>query len=131
MQFSRRHLKMQEWQPFLKKIIPKFLPITALYLCYQFLVSYGKCMYSRLYSFLFKYKIRFKRQFLFRSNHSTIHALISLVDLIRKHLDNDYFVCGIFIDLQKAFDTVNHYILLAKLAHYGVVDWLIAGSVPF
>ena len=49
-----------------------------------------------------------------------IHALISLVDWIKKHLDNDYFVCGTFIDLQKAFNTVNHEILLAKLAHYGI-----------
>ena len=40
-----------------------------------------------------------------------MHALISLVDLIKKHLDNEYFACGIFIDLQKAFDTVDHDIL--------------------
>ena len=43
-----------------------------------------------------------------------------LVDLIKKHLDNDYFVCRIFIDLQKAFDTVNQDILSEKLAHYGI-----------
>ena len=71
---------------------------------------YGKCIYSRLYSFLTKYKILFKKQFGFRNNHSTIHALISLVD-------NDYFVFGTFIDLQ---DTVNHDILMEKLAHYGI-----------
>ena len=59
-----------------------------------------------LHSFLTKYKILFKKQFGFRNNHSTIHALISLVNLIKKHLDNDYFVCEIFIDLQRAFDTV-------------------------
>ena len=81
---------------------------------------YEKYMYSRLYSFLTKYKILLKKQFGFRNNHSTIYALVSLVDLIKKHLDNDYFVCGIFIDLQKAFDTVNHDIVLAKLAHCGV-----------
>ena len=61
----------------------------------------------------------------------SIHALISLVDSIKNHLDNDYFLCGIFIDIQQAFDTINHDILLAKLAHYRKVDWLIAGRVPF
>ena len=40
-----------------------------------------------------------------------MHALISLVDLIKKHLDNEYFACGSFIDLQKGFDTVDHDIL--------------------
>ena len=51
---------------------------------------------------------------------TTIHALISLVDLIKKYLDNYYFVCEIFIDLQKAFDTANHDILLGKLDQYHI-----------
>ena len=58
-----------------------------------------------------------------------MHALISIVDLIKKHLDNEYFACGIFIDLQKAFDTVDHDILNLIIMVY--VDWLIVGWVPF
>ena len=114
-------LKTARVTPIFKKDNPQipsnYHPISVLSV---FSKLYGKCIYSRLYSFLTKYKILFKKQFGFRNNHSTIHPLISLVDLIKKHLDNDYFVCGIFIDLQKAFDTVNHDILMAKLAHYGI-----------
>ena len=40
------------------------------------------------------------------------HALISLIETIKKYLDDGKIVCGVFIDLQKAFDTVNHEILL-------------------
>ena len=47
-------------------------------------------------------------------------ALFSLTEEIRKALDNSNFACGIFIDLQKAFDTVDHHILLSKLEHYGI-----------
>ena len=61
-----------------------------------------------------------RSQFGFRANHSTFHALISLTEDIRQALDNNYFACGIFIDFQKAFDTVDHNILLKKLEHYGV-----------
>ena len=75
-------------------------------------------------TFLTKYKVLFKKQFGFRKNPSTIQKLmISLVDLIKKHLDNDFFVCGIFIDFQKAFDTINHDILLARLDSYGIT-WI-------
>ena len=75
-----------------------YRPISALSV---FSKLYGKCMYSRLYAFLTKYKLLFKMQFGFTNNHSTSHALISLIDLIKKYLDNDHFVCGVFIDLQK------------------------------
>ena len=67
-----------------------------------------------------KYNVLFKRQFGFRNNHSTNHASVRLVELIKKYLDNNYFICRVFIDLQKAFDTVNHKMFLAKLEHYGV-----------
>ena len=77
-------------------------------------------MYSGFYVFLTKYKLFFKEQLGFTKSHSKSHALISLTDLIKEYLDNDYFVCGVFIDLQKAFDTVNHEILLVKLDFYGI-----------
>ena len=79
-----------------------------------------KMMYSRVYSFLELHNSIYKNQFGFRANHSTFHALISLTEDIRQALDNNYFACGIFIDFQKAFDTVDHNILLKKLEHYGV-----------
>ena len=67
-------------------------------------------------------------QFGFRPSHSINHALVSLTEAIKNSLDNRKFGCGTFIDLQKAFDTVNHDILLMKLEHYGIrgttLDWL-------
>ena len=84
-------------------------------------------MYSRLYKFLDKYNCLYKKQFGFRNSHSTNHALASTTEDIRKVLDNDEFACGVFLDFQKAFDTVNHEILIAKLNHYGIrgiaLDW--------
>ena len=77
-------------------------------------------MYYRIYSFLCKYKLINTKQFGFRSNHSAEHALISLIETIEKYLDNDEIVCGVFKNLQKAFDTVNHEILLETLKHYGI-----------
>ena len=79
-----------------------------------------KLMFKRLYSFLSKYKVIYNLQFGFRENHSTTHALTYLTEQVRNALDNSNYSCGVFVDLQKAFDTVDHKILLHKLNHYGV-----------
>ena len=70
-------------------------------------------MYSNLYLVLIKHKLPLKIDF--RKNHFTSHVLISLKSLMKKNLDNDYFSCLIFIELQKTFYTVNYDVRLAKL----------------
>ena len=59
-------------------------------------------------------------QFGFKQQYSTSHALIYITKNIRKALDDGNIGCGIFEALQKAFDTVDHQILLATLNHYGI-----------
>ena len=79
-----------------------------------------KIMHERLYKFLELNNILYSKQFGFRKNNSTIDALIKITDKIRESVDKGKYGCGIFIDLCKAFDTVNHNILLLKMEHYGV-----------
>ena len=77
-------------------------------------------MHKRLYEFLENSNILYNTQFGFRKKNSTIFALLQITEKVRETIDNGKFGCGIFIGLRKAFDTVNHQILLQKLGHYGV-----------
>ena len=81
---------------------------------------FEKILHSRLTKYITDFNILYKYQFGFRKNHSTELALIEIVDQIRKSIDSNSMTCGIFIDLSKAFDTVNHNILIGKLEHYGI-----------
>ena len=81
-----------------------------------------KLMHKRLYSFLEQHNILFQNQFGFRKNNSTTFALLEITEKIKESIDNHKYGCGLFIDLRKAFDTVNHIILLKKLKHYGIRD---------
>ena len=79
-----------------------------------------KIIHKRLYHFLENHNILFENQFGFRKNNSTSYALMEFTEKIKESIDRGKFGCGIFIDLRKAFDTVNHDILLKKIEHYGV-----------
>ena len=73
-----------------------------------------KLMYTRLYNFLEDDNVFYFLQFGFRAKHSTLHALISMTECIKKTIDDGMSGIGVFIDFQKVFDTVNHFILLKK-----------------
>ena len=80
---------------------------------------FEKIIYKRVIDFIDKHDLLYSKQYGFRSGHSTTQAIIDITEKIRASLDDNKVSCGIFIDLQKAFDTVNHNILLKKLDHYG------------
>ena len=87
-------------------------------------------MYSRIFKFLNDNSSIYPLQFGLRQRFSTTDALISITEDITKNLDEGNISCGIFVDLQKAFDTVEHDILLAKLEHYGILALQINGLDP-
>ena len=65
-------------------------------------------MYNRIYDFLEKYKLIHLLQFGFRQHYSTLYALFNLTQSIMNALGEGTFARGIFVNLQKAFDTVDH-----------------------
>ena len=78
-------------------------------------------------TFFIRDNLFYSKQFGFRSHYSTEHAVLSILDQVQLGIEDHDYSCGIFLDFSKAFDTVNHQILLTKLDYFGirgvVKDW--------
>jgi hypothetical protein len=107
-----------------KDEICNYRPISVLP---SFSKVFEKIVFTRLNEYLLKMNIIIPNQYGFRAHHSTSMALLDLYDKISQNIDDKKYVIGLFIDLQKAFDTIDHKILLEKLFHYGIrgkaLDW--------
>lgn len=100
-----------------KKKVENYRPISVLPV---FSKVYERVMYNRLLSFLETNDILYKHQYGFRPGFSTDQALIHVTDNILQALDNKEHLVGVFMDLAKAFDTINHDLLIQKLKQYGI-----------
>ena len=98
-------------------LINNYRPISVLPV---FSKVFERLMYNRLMNYIMKHNILSNSQFGFRKGYSTDMAISLLIDKISKAIDTKEHVIGLFLDLAKAFDTVNHNILLRKLTHYGI-----------
>ena len=114
-------LKIGKITPVYKKddaeLLKNYRPISTLPI---FGKIFEKIIYTRLYDFCVSQNILHEKQFGFRKNHSTSHAINYSINHIHEAIKNKEHVLGIFIDLSKAFDTIDHKILLSKLENYGI-----------
>ena len=114
-------LKVAKVIPVFKKDDPhlfsNYRPISLLP-CFSKILE--RLVYNRLDNFLTRFHILHDNQYGFRKHHSTELALLDIYDKISSSLDLNHHTIGLFLDLSKAFDTINHDILLSKLQHYGI-----------
>ena len=114
-------LKIAKVIPLFKKdcntILDNYRPISLLPCISK---VFERVVYDQIYGYFESNKLFYFSQHGFRKRHSTETATLEFIDKILNHLDNDKIPIAIFIDLSKAFDTIDHDILLSKLHFYGI-----------
>ena len=100
-----------------KNIFGNYRPISLLPVFSKII---ERLIYNKLFEFLVRYQILFESQYGFRSGRNTTHATLDFIWSVEDAIESNQFAIGIFCDLSKAFDTLNHTILLQKLDHYGI-----------
>ena len=99
------------------QLLDNYRPISTLPI---FSKIFEKLIYTRIYDFLVAKNVLYEKQFGFRRNHSTSHAINYSIKYIADKIEQKKHVIGIFLDLSKAFDTICHEKLLVKLDSYGI-----------
>ena len=108
-----------------KSDVNNYRPISVLPL---FSKIFEKTVYNQMYQYLEINNILFNNQFGFRRKKSTTHAIINQLEYLYNNIDNDNYIFSLFLDFRKAFDSVDHNLILSKLHFYGfrgiIHDWL-------